>query len=229
MALPSTAEDLAVAPLLMGQMSCDPGLKHRGLGCGSSQSIAHAPTYVDEISGSVTYTQPMRLDPWMCHTYLVVRALRDLRTMGVISETLMALVAGSSPDCILHYTETSDVLNVNCTSHASEKWDGVIVCRPLSVNSELLDTSVKLRSMLSRAGWWIVPISVDELLESSFLPQNKSHSRVMLLVVCGCKCEIMCLVGHKQNSYRNFVWDMDEKAKVGWYNKLVRPIRVAPC
>ena len=148
--------------------------------------------------------------------------------MGVISETSMALVAGSSPDRILRYTETSDVLDVNCTPDASKKWDGVIVCRPLSVNSELLDTSVELRSMLSRAGWWIVPISVDELSESSFLPQNKSHSRVMLPVACGRKCETTCLVGHKQSSYRNFVWDMDEKAKVGWYNKSVRPIRVAP-
>ena len=232
MAHASLTRKSALGLLSRGSGSCNHGLRDRGMGCGSDQPMRYAPRYVDEVLATSTYRihrQPMSLNPWACNAYFVVEAVRDLRFAGVIDDCTLTLVLGQSFDNVDYHRESLEALGLRHTRDSSDDWKGLIVYRPLSSECAL---TVGLRDeetlLLDKAQWWVVPVSWDELVDMQFLPHSVISSRVMLPVACGHKCEFFCLVGYRGSGYSPISWDPDSQARVGWYNKMLRPMRTAP-
>jgi len=141
----------------------------------------------------------------------------------------LALVTGGAFERSTYYRESLDAAGVGYTSDSSTRWDGAIVYRSLSSSSELRGSiGDDTEAILSEARWWILPVSMDELLDGSLPHGLLGRSRVALPIACGRDCKLLCLVGHAGNTCMASAWGTDEKARVGWYNRSVRPIRVTP-
>jgi len=213
---------------------CSHGTLHRGISCSSYISLDSAPTFIDEVKGyshNSTHKQPMSGIIQACEAYFMLRALELVRQ----SEDNMVTKVESVGDRFTPYSgPVAKRFEVMLTQGASceGKDVGLIVHRPVARASEYVgsieDRIKSVQSPLTSIKWWVIPLSVEEVMRKPACLNTFEYSLLMLPVGCGKEVTKLCLVGFRGSELRRPYWESMNVGSLGWYNSYVRTVRVPP-
>ena len=215
---------------LSSAQSCRHGGKFRGIACGSVESVMRCPKYVDQIVGSslnAEPTQPMPLDLDMCLSYFILQGHSDLVSSNPsVLDTYVSLSRSPSME---RFDGLIQSLKTTTDSHAN---GGFILLRSLRDRSSFqVPLQAAIQSTvndLNHALWWIIPVSMSELVNAPACLSSVARSRVMLPICTGVGSQILCLVGHRDDKDRIQYWHRMNTSSLGWYNCQIRPMRLPP-
>lgn len=197
---------------------------------------------MSEVMGSSTYVehkQPILRDIGACQAYFVIRSCIDLGLKprakdaddGVATDVLVDVVT-ISPFASPYSDEISSMFGMKEVQKAHDLLNcGLIVYRNSS-GSRFTDSLEHLLRMASGRCkdplWWVIPLMRSEIFRCRASLAKFSRSKILLPIGSGSKCEVLCLIGHKDHPQSVEVWDEVTNSKLGWYNSCVRTMRVAP-
>lgn len=214
--------------------SCTHGLSQRGFSCASYESLEYAPIFVSDVVGKSLHSprkQPTLMIPQVCETYFMVRSLSLLKDVDACHVTdVISLGSRYNPysSCIDKKFRDTSIVDDRGNPGAF----GLLVHRPVirssGYSTSIEDSMKDLKVDLGSLTWWVIPVSVDEVVRRPSCLKPFKYSVLMLPIASGRLVTKLCLVGYKGSGNDVPYWDTMDVGSLGWYNSCVSYIRVPP-